>query len=127
MRTARGMVRLAWGGAFATVAHAASAQTKEPYPGLDAYIAKAIQSWHIPGLGVAIVRNDSVIYAKGFGMLGVTNHAPVNEKTLFEIGSSTKAFTATLVAMLVSEGKMHWDDRITNYLPDFRLYDPIAN
>ena len=127
MRTARGRNGLAWGLAFAMITSAAGAQTKEPYPGLDAYITKAIQTWNIPAVGVAIVRNDSVIYAKGFGMLGVTNRAPVNERTLFEIGSSSKAFTATLVAMLVSDGKMHWDDRITTYLPDFRLYDPVAN
>ena len=127
MITARGRMGLAWGLAFATIAGTANAQTTEPYPGLDAYITKAIRSWNIPGVGVAIVRNDSVIYAKGFGVLGVTNRAPVNERTLFEIGSSSKAFTATLIAMLVSDGKMRLDDRITNYLPDFRLYDPIAN
>jgi CubicO group peptidase (beta-lactamase class C family) len=68
-----------------------------------------------------------VIYAKGFGVQNVVTRTPVNEKTLFEIGSSSKAFTATLVAMLVTEGKMHWDDRLSTYLPDFRLYDPVAN
>ena len=127
MGTARRGMRLTWGLAFATITSSAAAQTKEPYPGLDAYITKAVQTWNVPGVSVAIVRNDSVIYAKGFGVLGITNHAPVNEHTIFEIGSSTKAFTATLVAMLVTDGKMRFDDRITNYLPDFRLYDPVAN
>jgi CubicO group peptidase (beta-lactamase class C family) len=102
-------------------------QRSEPYPGFDAYVAKAIQTWKIPGLSVAIVRNDSVIYAKGYGVLAVSGHTPVNEKTLFEIGSSSKAFTATLVAMLVTDGKMHWDDRLTTYLPDFRMYDAAAS
>ena len=55
------------------------------------------------------------------------NRRPVNEQTLFEIGSSSKAFTATLVAMIVSDGKMRWDDQLTDYLPDFRMYDPVAN
>jgi CubicO group peptidase (beta-lactamase class C family) len=105
----------------------ASAQTKEPFPGLDAYISNAVQAWKIPGLSVAIVRNDSVIYAKGFGVLAARSTVAVNERTLFEIGSSSKAFTATLVAMLVSDGKMHWDDHLTDYLPDFRMYDPVAN
>src|SRR5438309_7868656 len=104
-----------------------AAQTREPYAGLDAYITKAVQTWKIPGLSVAIVRNDSVIYAKGFGVLAAGSATPVNERTLFEIGSSSKAFTATLVAMLVSDGKMRWDDRLTTYLPDFQLYDPAAN
>ena len=112
---------------FIAAAQSATAQSKEPYPGLDAYVSQAIETWKIPGLSIAIVRNDSVIYAKGFGVENVATKTKVNEKTLFEIGSSSKAFTATLVAMLVGEGKMHFDDRITTYLPDFRMYDPVAN
>ncbi len=65
-------------------------------------------------MSVAIVRNDSVIYTKGFGTLSAQSHAPVNEQTLFEIGSSSKAFTATLVAMLVTDGKMRWEDHLTD-------------
>lgn len=109
------------------VARVASAQTREPFPGLENYISNAVQAWKIPGLAVAIVRNDSVLYAKGFGVLSAGSKTPVNERTLFEIGSSSKAFTATLVAMMVSDGKMRWDDRMTTYLPDFRMYDPVAN
>jgi len=52
------------------VAASSAAAAQEPYPGLDAYIAKAVQTWKIPGMSVAIVRNDSVIYTKGFGTLG---------------------------------------------------------
>ncbi|MEP7000049.1 MAG: serine hydrolase [bacterium] len=117
------------GVAIATLASSvnASAQTKEPYPGLDAYITEAARTWKIPGLAVAIVRNDSVLYTKGYGTLGVANHAPVNDKTMFEIGSSSKSFTATTIAMLVSDGKMRWDALLTDYLPDFRMYDPVAN
>ncbi len=105
----------------------AVARAQEPYAGLDAYIAKAVQTWKIPGMSVAIVRNDSVIYTKGFGTLSAQSHAPVNEQTLFEIGSSSKAFTATLVAMLVTDGKMRWEDHLSDYLPGFKLYDPVAN
>jgi len=105
----------------------AEARAQEPYPGLDAYIAKAVETWKVPGLSVAIVRNDSVIYTKGFGVLKVGSTTPVDAKTLFEIGSSSKAFTGALVAMLVSDGKMRFDDRLTTYLPDFRMYDPVAN
>jgi CubicO group peptidase (beta-lactamase class C family) len=110
-----------------TAAPTIAAQTREPYPGLDAYITNAIQTWKVPGLSVAIVRNDSVIYTKGFGVLAAGTTTPVNEQTLFEIGSSSKAFTATLVAMMVSDGKMRWDERLSNYLTDFRLYDPVAS
>jgi CubicO group peptidase (beta-lactamase class C family) len=104
-----------------------SAAAQEPFPGLDAYVAKAVQQWKVPGLSVAIVRNDSVLYTKGFGVLAVGSTTPVNDQTLFEIGSSSKAFTATLVAMMVSDGKMRWDDHVTDYLPGLKLYDPIAN
>lgn len=104
-----------------------AAQQGDPYPGFNAYVTKAMQTWKIPGLSIAIVRNDSVIYARGFGVLGAKSTTPVDQRTLFEIGSSSKAFTATLVAMLVGEGKMHWDDHLTTYLPDFRMYDPVAN
>lgn len=113
--------------AFVAGARGAAAQTREPFPGLEAYIAKQVQLWKVPGLSVAIVRNDSVLYTKGFGVLTTGKPAPVNEQTLFEIGSSSKAFTATLVAMLVSDGKMQWDAHLSEYLPDFRMYDPVAN
>jgi CubicO group peptidase (beta-lactamase class C family) len=76
---------------------------------------------------VAIVRGDSVIYARGYGVRKVGTTDAVNDQTLFEIGSSSKSFTATLVAMMVSDGKMRWDDRIAMYLPDLRLQDPVAN
>jgi CubicO group peptidase (beta-lactamase class C family) len=113
--------------AAAVLPGVASAQQHEPFPGLDTYIATAVKTWKIPGIGVAIVRNDSVLFTKGYGTLAVNSTTPVNDQTLFEIGSSSKAFTATLVAMLVSDGKMHFDDRITQYLPDFRMYDPLAS
>jgi CubicO group peptidase (beta-lactamase class C family) len=104
-----------------------SAAAQEPFPGLEAYIAKAVQASKIPGIGVAIVRNDSVLYTKGFGVLAAGSTTPVNDETLFEIGSSSKSFTATLVAMMVTDGKMRYDDRIARYLPDLKLYDPVAS
>lgn len=113
--------------AVAVIPNSAAAQQREPFPGLDAYIANAVKQWKVPGIGVAIVRNDSVLFTKGFGTLAVNGTTPVNENTLFEIGSSSKAFTATLVALLVGEGKMRFDDRLTTYLPDFKMYDPLAS
>ncbi len=100
---------------------------QEPFPALDAYVTKAMADWKVPGLSLAIVRNDSVVYAKGYGVRRVGTATPVDDRTLFEIGSSSKSFTATLVAMLVSDGKMRWDDRITTYIPWFRLQDPVAS
>lgn len=120
---------LRWSALVATAFAAAPsiARAQEPFPGLDAYVTKAMQTWKVPGLAIAIVRHDSVLYTKGFGVLAVGGTTPVTDQTLFEIGSSSKAFTATLVAMLVSDGKMRYDAHLTDYLPDFKMYDPVAN
>jgi CubicO group peptidase (beta-lactamase class C family) len=106
---------------------ATASPAQEPFPGLEEYVRRAVADWHVPGLGLAVVRNDSVLYAKGFGVLSVGSDRAVDEHTLFEIGSSSKAFTATLVAMLVSDGVMRFDDRVSRYLPTFRLADPLAS
>jgi CubicO group peptidase (beta-lactamase class C family) len=103
------------------------ARAQEPFPGLESYVNTAIRTWKVPGLAIAVVRNDSVIYTHGFGTLAVGSTTPVDDQTLFEIGSSSKAFTATLVAMEVSDGKMKYDQKLTELLPDFRLYDAEAN
>ncbi|MDQ3519190.1 MAG: serine hydrolase, partial [Gemmatimonadota bacterium] len=92
-----------------------SAQSKSDVPNrfpaeLDAYIAKAVEDWEIPGLSIAIVRNDSVIVVKGYGVREMGKPDKVDEHTVFDAASLTKSFTATAVAMLVDEGKLRWDD-----------------
>jgi CubicO group peptidase (beta-lactamase class C family) len=114
-------------GCLAAAAIPTTLHAQEPFPGLDAYVAKTMDVWKVPGLSIAIVRNDSVLYTKGYGVLAAAGKTPVNDQTLFEIGSSSKAFTATIVAMLVGDGKMRYDDRLTTYLPTFKLYDPVAS
>ena len=92
----------------------------------DQYVAKAVKDWHTTGLAIAIVSNDSLVFARGYGTMNVRQPTPVNEHTRFAIGSTTKAMTSAALAMLVDEGKIHWDDRVIDILPDFRLYDPYA-
>jgi len=75
------------------------------------------QSLHIPGMAIAVVKDDELVLAHGFGVTNIETETAVTPETIFAIGSSTKAFTATLVGMLVDEGKMDWDDPITEYLP----------
>jgi CubicO group peptidase (beta-lactamase class C family) len=99
---------------------------KNPLDGLAAYVEQMRQDWKVPGLALAIVRNDSIIFARGFGVRELGKPEPVDEHTIFAIASCTKAFTATLVGMLTSEGKFAWDDRATDRLPGFRLYDPYV-
>ena len=103
-----------------------SAQAREPFPGLDAYVNGAITRWKVPGLAIAIVRNDSVIYTKGYGLQDITKGTPVDERTIFAIGSSSKAFTAASIAMLVDEKKIELDAPAAKYLPGFQLADPYA-
>lgn len=92
--------------------------------GLDAEITHDMQAWQVPGLAIAIVKDDSVIYARGFGVRELGKPDPVDPRTVFAIGSTSKAFTAALMGMLVDSGRVHWDDQVTDLLPGFELYDP---
>jgi CubicO group peptidase (beta-lactamase class C family) len=85
------------------------------------------QTLHVPGMAIAVVKDDKVILAHGFGVANVEKETPVTPETIFAIGSSTKAFTSTLVGMLVDEGKMDWDDPMTRYLPYFQLNIDSSN
>jgi CubicO group peptidase (beta-lactamase class C family) len=98
----------------------------EPFHGLNAYVLKSMKEWETPGLALAIVRNDSVIFAKGYGVRKMGGNDPVTQKTVFAIASTTKAMTAACLGMLVDEGKMKWDDPVTKYLPGFQLFDPYV-
>ena len=93
---------------------------------IDAYAAKAGQDWRVPGFAVAIVKDDAVIFAKGYGVRELGKPEPVDEHTLFAIASNSKAVTAAALAILVDQGKIQWDDPATKYLPGFQLYDPYV-
>jgi CubicO group peptidase (beta-lactamase class C family) len=97
-----------------------------PGPEFDDYVNKALKDWGVPGVAIAIIKDDRVVLAKGFGVRELNKPAPVDEHTLFAIGSSSKAFTAASMAMLVDEGKLKWDDPATKYLPGFQLFDPYS-
>ena len=108
-----------------TIAQAAFAQ-QTPLAGFEEYAEKARRDWDVPGMAVAIVKDDKIVFAKGFGVRKVGENVPVDERTVFAIGSSSKAFTAATLALLVDEGKLKWDDRVSKYLPDFETYDPYV-
>ena len=91
---------------------------------VDTYITKAIEEWNVPGVSVAVVKDDKVVFLKGYGVREAGKRDPVGDRTLFAIGSTTKAFTSTIVAMLVDDGKLKWDDPVTQHLQTFKLYDP---
>ena len=97
-----------------------------PAQGFDDYVTKAIKDWEVPGLAIAIIKDDRIVFAKGYGVRELGKSSVVDEHTLFAIGSSSKAFTAASIAMLVDEGKLKWDDPATKYLPGFQIYDPYT-
>src|SRR5258707_850778 len=94
---------------------------------LDAWIARSMNEFDVPGMAVTIVKDGRVVVAKGYGVrkLGVATH--VDEHTMFGIGSNTKAFTTAALAMLVDEGKLAWDDPVYQRLPGFQMYDPYVS
>jgi CubicO group peptidase (beta-lactamase class C family) len=104
----------------------AAARPQAPAARLDAYTAQALKNWELPGVAVAVVRNDSVVFARGYGVRELGKPDPVTPQTVFAVGSTSKAFTAATVAILVSEGKLRWDDPVTSYLPGFQLFDPYV-
>jgi CubicO group peptidase (beta-lactamase class C family) len=104
-----------------------SQTSPEPLAGLDAYVERVRQDWRAPGIALAVVKDDEVVVAKGYGVRTIGEPAPVDEHTLFAIASTTKAFTAAALAMLVDAGRLGWDDRVVDRLPGFRLDDPYAS
>ena len=114
-------------GLAGSASHAAAQQAREPYPGFDAYVRTALAAWKVPGVAIAIVRNDSLVYAKGYGVREIGKPTTVDERTIFAIGSSSKAFTAAAVAILVDSGKVRLDAPATAYLPGFQLRDSYAS
>ncbi|HKZ03103.1 MAG TPA: serine hydrolase [Pyrinomonadaceae bacterium] len=95
-------------------------------PAFDDYVNKAIKEWQVPGVAIAVIRDDKIVLARGYGVRELGKPALVDEHTLFAIGSSSKAFTAASIAMLIDEGKLKWEDPATKYLPGFQLFDPYT-
>ena len=93
---------------------------------LDAYVARAVRDWKVPGLAIAVVKDDSVVLAKGYGVRELGKPGAVDAGTRFAIGSTTKAMTVVALGMLVDEGKVKWDEKVITYLPGFRLADPYV-
>ncbi len=93
---------------------------------VDALVAAAMKAFGTPGVSVGIVKDGKLVFAKGYGVGDMGDPVPVTPETIFAIGSNTKAFTAAAFALLVDEGKIGWDDKVIDHLPDFRMYDPYV-
>jgi CubicO group peptidase (beta-lactamase class C family) len=93
---------------------------------LDSYVNKALTDWQIPGASVCIVKNGKVVLMKGYGVKDYDSKEKVDENTLFMIGSNSKAFTATAIAMLNADKKLSLDDKVTKWIPEFKLENKAA-
>jgi CubicO group peptidase (beta-lactamase class C family) len=122
-------------GLFMTIAGVASAQTQAGdtdlaariealVPQIEAYIGKGMAAFDVPVLAIGIVAGDLLVYARGFGVRIKDGKAPVGTRTIFQIGSTTKAFLAATQAIMVDRGNLRWDDRVVDLYPEFQLQDP---
>ncbi|MDX1482202.1 MAG: serine hydrolase [Woeseiaceae bacterium] len=93
-------------------------------PSLDEAVQRAVAAFGAPGAVLSVVRDGEIVYASGSGVAETGSAMPVDERTLFRIGSVSKAFTAAALALLVDEGRLDWDDPVIDYLPEFRMQDP---
>ena len=91
---------------------------------IDKYIEEAVSDWGVPGMSVAVVKDGETVFSKGYGLMKVGKPAKTDANSLYAIASNSKAFTSFVIAQLVEEGKLSWNDKVKDYLPYFELYDP---
>lgn len=91
---------------------------------LDAFILQQVKNYNIPGLAIGIIKDNQIVFKKGYGITSTSDSFFVTTQTVFPIMSCTKAFTAAAMGILVDEGKIGWNDKVIKYLPDFKLSDP---
>ena len=101
--------------------------TDKRLAGLDTFVARVLKSWNAPGVSIAVVEKNKVVYIGGFGYRDYEKKLPVTENSLFAIGSCTKAFTAAMLGMLEKEGKVDLDKPVRNYMPELKFQDEYTN
>src|ERR1700683_1352961 len=115
---------------FLAIAAPAAPQTidvPQKLAGFDAYMAKTLKDWNAPGVGVGIVVNDKLVFAKGYGYRDQEKKLPFTAGTMSPIASNTKLFTAVAAGMLVDEGKLTWDKPVRDSVPSIRFYNDQLN
>jgi len=107
--------------------HTETGISRDQLAGFEDDVRSILQDSKVPGAAVIILKDDEVLLSQGFGKRNVAEDLDVTPRTLFPIGSSSKAFTSAAIAMLVEEGKLEWDTPVRHYLPAFMLYDQVAS
>src|SRR6476646_882694 len=111
----------------ATAAIAQPADIRQKLAGFDEYMAKTLKDWNAPGVGVGIVVNNELVFAKGYGYRDYEKKLPFTSRTMSPIASNTKLFTAVSAGMLVEEGKLAWDKPVRESVPQIRFYNDLLN
>jgi len=93
---------------------------------IDSVVEKTLTTFNVPGIAVAVIKDGKVVHAKGYGVRSIKTNIQTDENTLFGVASNTKAMTAALLGMLVDEHKITWDTKVTDIIPEFKLYDPYV-
>ena len=96
-------------------------------PGFEKYAKDTLKKSGVPGMAMVIVRDGRTAYLKGFGARKAGSQAQAGPDTVFQLASLSKPFTSVLIASLVGDGLLSWDDKVKAILPEFRLYDPAAD
>ncbi len=91
-------------------------------PEIDKLVGKSMSVFQVPGIALAIIKDGRMVYARGYGVRSLNSQKPVDANTLFGIASNSKAFTTAALAIIVDAGKIDWDDRVIDYIPEFRMY-----
>jgi CubicO group peptidase (beta-lactamase class C family) len=95
--------------------------------GFDEFANQVLKDWKVPACALAVVKDGEVVHSQGYGLRDVEKNLPSTSDTLFAIGSTSKAFTATAIGILVDDGKLEWDKPIREYIPEFKMVDPFAS
>src|ERR1043165_3200278 len=93
---------------------------------IDTLVERSMKAFDVPGIAIAVVKDGKVIHSKGYGVRSLNTMAKMDENTLFGIASNTKAFTVAALGILIDEGKLKWDDKVRDYIPEFKLYNPYV-
>ncbi len=93
---------------------------------IDSLTELVLKTFNVPGIAVGVVKDGKLIHAKGYGIANLSTGKKVDENTLFGVASNSKAMTAAVLGQLVDEGKIKWDDRVTDFIPEFKMYDPYV-
>jgi len=90
---------------------------------IDSLVQKTMKTFDVPGMAVAVLKDGEVVSKKGYGLQSLKTKKPVDTETMFGVASNTKAFTTAALAQLIDQGKLEWDTKVTDIIPEFKLYD----